>query len=375
MQVPLKRYIDLLGKYMVPQLWLVAALGVGLFANIGLQLVNPQILRYFIDTAVDTSVNAPPLSAITYAALAFLGVAILIQLVSVATSYLGSVVSWNSTNALREDLASHCLHLDMSFHKSKTPGELIQRVDGDVGILGSFFSTFLITIGSNLVLLVGTLIVLFFENVMVGAVLTASTIVLLTIVISMRGLAVKQNEEWFEAMSKLYGFLEERLTGKEDIRALGAIDYILRRFYELVRNLYRKALTAGYRGNVIGWSMMFSFSLNHAVAIALGAYLFLSGEITLGTVFMIVQYINVLQGPLSSITWQIQQLQQFRASVERVEELLQTENKLIDGEGATLPPGALGVEFKDVDFSYDDENLVLKNIVGIAARKGAGCPW
>jgi len=137
MNVPLKRYIDLLGEYMLPQRWLVAGLAVGLFANIALQLVNPQILRYFIDTAVDTSADAPPLSAITYAAIAFLSVAILVHLISIVTSYLGGSIAWNATNALREDLASHCLRFDMSFHKSRTPGELIQRIDGDVGVLGN----------------------------------------------------------------------------------------------------------------------------------------------------------------------------------------------------------------------------------------------
>ena len=381
MNVPLTRYVELLGQYMLPQRWLVAALAVGLLANIGLQLANPQILRYFIDTAIDTSVDALPLSAVTYAAMAFLAVAITIQLVSIGTSYLGGAIGWNSTNALREDLASHCMRLDMSFHHSRTPGELIQRIDGDVSVLGSFFSTFLITIAGNVLLLFGTLGVLYFENLTVGLVLTISSLLLMTILISMRSIAVHQNVEQFEATSKLYGFIEEHLSGKEDIRALGAIDYVLHRFYQFVRDLYQKTWRAGLRGNFIGWTMMLCFSLNHAVAIALGAYLFLNEEITLGTVFMIIQYINVLQNPLMSITGQVRSLQQFRASVERVEELFQTKNRIVGGNGPDLPAGALSVEFNNVDFAYKKNTPVLKNIsfrlqegkvLGILGKTGSG---
>jgi ATP-binding cassette subfamily B protein len=381
MNVPLKRYIDLLGEYMLPQRWLVAGLAVGLFANIALQLVNPQILRYFIDTAVDTSADAPPLSAITYAAIAFLSVAILVHLISIVTSYLGGSIAWNATNALREDLASHCLRLDMSFHKSRTPGELIQRIDGDVGVLGNYFSTFLITIIGNVILLAGSLSVLYVEKLMVGLVLTVSSVVMLSIVYSMRSIAVQQNVALFQSFSELYGFIEERLSGKEDVRASGATAYVLRRLYELVRNVYRKTLSSGYRSILIQWTMMTSFALNHAIALALGAYLFLTDQITLGTVFMIIQYIRLLQGPLISITGQVQALQQFRASVERVEELFGTKNAITDGEGPDLPGGPLSVAFEHVDFSYGEDDDTLKDVsfalesgkvLGLLGKTGSG---
>ncbi len=317
-KVPFDRYLELLRAYMFPQRWWLLLLTVGLVSGIGLQLLNPQILRYFIDSAMDTSANAPPMSLVTVAAGAYLGIAILTQLLGIGTSYLSSMVGWNSTNSLREDLASHCLRLDLSFHKSRTPGELIQRIDGDVGVLGNFFSTFLINILTNVLLLVGTLCILFFENVMIGTVLTASSVILVGIIYTMRSLAVEHNKAMFEAMSSFYGFIEERLSGKEDIRALNGIPYVLRRLYEKVRELYRKSLASGYANNAISWTMMFCMALNQAIALGLGAYLYLQGEISLGTVFMLTQYLNMLMGPLMGISQQVQALQQFRASVERV---------------------------------------------------------
>lgn len=223
MKVPLQRYIELLGKYMLPQRWQVVGLTTAVFTTIGLQLVNPQIMRYFIDAAIDTTPTAPPLSALTLAALAFLCVAITAQLISLASTYLGGCIAWNATNALREDLASHCLRLDMSFHKSRTPGELIQRIDGDVGVLGSYFSTFLVTIAGNVLLLLGILVILFYESTMIGFVLTGCTILMLAGLYCLRRIAVPYNIALFQSYSELFGFIGERLSGKEDVRASGAI--------------------------------------------------------------------------------------------------------------------------------------------------------
>jgi ATP-binding cassette, subfamily B, bacterial len=54
----------------------------------------------------------------------------------------------------------HCLTLDMSFHNSRTPGELIDRVDGDVGNLSNFFSRFVVDLLGSGLLLMGVLVVL-----------------------------------------------------------------------------------------------------------------------------------------------------------------------------------------------------------------------
>jgi ABC-type multidrug transport system fused ATPase/permease subunit len=65
-------------------------------------------------------------------ALAFIGVALLQQVIAVIVTYLGENVAWTATNALRAELAWHALNLDMRFHNDHTPGELIERIDGDV---------------------------------------------------------------------------------------------------------------------------------------------------------------------------------------------------------------------------------------------------
>lgn len=119
MNVPLKPYWTLLSGCLRPQWRGVAALAVLLFAGIGLQLVGPQIVRTFIDTALAGGASG----RLTAAALLFIGVALATQVLAVAATYVGENVAWTATNALRGDLAAHCLGLDQSFHKGRTPGD------------------------------------------------------------------------------------------------------------------------------------------------------------------------------------------------------------------------------------------------------------
>ena len=156
MNIPLKQYWSLLVTYLRPQRRRVTLLAALLLSSIGLQLANPQLLRYFIDTAQAGGKTR----ALLVAAGLFIGIALATQLISLGATYVSEIVAWSSTNDLRSDLTLHCLRLDLTFHKSHTPGELIERIDGDVTAMANFFSQFVIRVVGNIILMFGVLIAL-----------------------------------------------------------------------------------------------------------------------------------------------------------------------------------------------------------------------
>lgn len=102
-----------------------------------------------------------------------MGIAIVSQFVHIAVSYVVENVAWTATNLLRADLALHCLKLDMSFHKRYKPGELIERVDGDVNQLADFFSSLVVQLGANLLLVIGVLVLLIWQDWHIGLLVAA----------------------------------------------------------------------------------------------------------------------------------------------------------------------------------------------------------
>jgi ATP-binding cassette subfamily B protein len=351
MRIPLKEYARLLIQYLRPQ-WLTAlVLAALLLSSIGLQLANPQIMRTFLDTAQ----AGGAMSTLFRSALLFIVVALAQQATSVVAAYFGESVGWTATNALRADLARHCLHLDMSFHSAHTPGEMIERVDGDVMALTNFFSQFVIQVLGNGLLLAGILILLFRVDWRVGLVLSAFALVTILVLARFRDIAVPHWKAERQASAELFGFLEERLAGTEDIRANGAQAYVMRSFYRLMRELMRRSLKAALMVNILLNATFFLFALGTAAAFALGAWLFQAQVLTIGTVYIVFFYTNMLERPIRQITRQLETLQKAGAGLVRIQELLHTRSRIQDdGAGTVLPPGALAVEFQGVTFGYDD---------------------
>ena len=346
----LRHYLDLLTSYLQPQRLRVFLLALLLCGDIGLQLVNPQILRDFIDIATQKGA----FERLTNLALLFIGVALLGQVLAVALTYLSENVGWTATNALRADLAAHCLRLDLAFHKARTPGELIERVDGDVNELSNFFAQFVVNLLGNLLLMSGVLVLLFREDWRVGLALGLFAVGSIVALIRIRSFATPYWDTVREQSAQFYGFVGEQLAGTEDVRSSGATGYVMRRFHELMRHW----LPVTRRANLAGYAMWTTtlglFAIGNAIAFALGAYLLGTGAITIGTVYLIFYYTELLRQPIEQLRTQLQDLQRADASIMRVTRLFATQPTIVDGVGTPLPTGALGVAFDHVAFGYAD---------------------
>ncbi|RIK19588.1 MAG: ABC transporter ATP-binding protein, partial [Anaerolineae bacterium] len=157
------------------RVWLLTIL---LLASIGLQLLAPQLLGRFVDEASGGDGGASRL----YALAGLFFVAVLIQkALFLVTVYLTEDLGWATTNALRADLTAHVLRLDMGFHKLRTPGELIERIDGDVGQLAEYFSEIVVSLVGNGLLVAGIIVLIFLEDWRIGLVALGYAVVMVTL--------------------------------------------------------------------------------------------------------------------------------------------------------------------------------------------------
>ncbi|MBD2778906.1 ABC transporter ATP-binding protein [Iningainema tapete] len=376
MKIALKQYRDLLVDYLSPQLSRIVWLAITLLGSIGLQLLNPQILRYFIDTAV----NGGSQQSLFIAAVLFITVALVTQILAVSATYLGENVAWVATNALRADLVEHCLKLDLSFHKLQTPGELVERVDGDVGALSRFFSQFTINVLGNAILLLGVLVILLYEDWRAGLGLTFFTITALLILVKLRSRAVSYWVAYRQVGAEFFGFLGEQLAATEDIRGLGAVSYVMHRFYVILQRWLPTYHQARFAETILWGTTIGLFAALNAIALAVSAYLWSQHTITIGTVYLIFYYSNLLQKPIEQIRTHLEDLQQAQASIYRIKELLQVKSKQSPGGDKQLAAGGLSVVFEHVSFSYDKAptlqnisfHLPAGQVLGLLGRTGSG---
>lgn len=357
-------YKDLLRAYLKGQWGKVALFAFSLFGGIAVQLLAPQVIRAFIDAAAAGAEVGTLLRLGAW----FLALGLSGQAFGVLSTYSSADVGWRATNALRLDLFRHALRLDMSFHKDRTPGEFIERVDGDVTHLSNFFSQFLVQVTGGLLLIGGILVLFWLEDWRVGLVLTVTVVAVTWFMHRRREVAVPASEQEREATAQLFGAIEERLAALDEIRANGASRHVLYRYLLQQRDWYRKSFTAWRRRSTIWSTMMFWSVAGHGLVLALGIYLYQQGTLTLGSVYLFYHYMTLLEGPVERLSQQFQEFQKAGAALRRVRGLLQVRPRIVDGEGVELPVRAHSVAFVDVSFSYSDQDLLR----GISFRLEAG---
>jgi ABC-type multidrug transport system fused ATPase/permease subunit len=393
--------VALLLIYLRP-LWVrVLLLGLLVAATTALQLLNPQVIRFFLDTAQAGGPQA--MGLLVAAALAYLVIGFAQQGTGLLMSWIGLKVAWQATNQLRTDLVAHCLRLDMPFHKTHTPGELIERIDGDVTALADFFSQFIVRLASGLLLLVAILYLVYRENTGAGALLSVYVAVVLGALLLVQRLGRRRWLAARQAWADQSSFVEEFYTGTEDVRGVGAEAGVLERLDLLLADLVRKVL-GGRMADALSFAVTnFLYVVGYSLGLAIGATLYLRGDVTIGGAFLLVTYVGMLAGPLEELRTQSQVLQQASAGMERIAELRQARPAVSDGgeAGNRLPmAGVAGeragedacapeVRFEGVSFAYEDglaadgveQGRVLHDIaltvppgrvLGVLGRTGSG---
>ncbi|GGR54166.1 ABC transporter ATP-binding protein [Deinococcus seoulensis] len=374
--------LGVLATYLGPLKWQVMALAALLLTGTALNLSLPQLLRQFVDNAKLGGAADPGLLA-RLAGL-YIALAVGVQVMTAGATYVGARVGWTATNRLRADLMDHLLSLDMREHKERTPGEMIERIDGDVTALSNFFSQFAVRVFGAALLLTGALIMFFREDWRVGLGVTTFTLITLIAMNRVRKLGVEPTRLERESSARLFGFVEERLTGLEDIRSLGAGGHHLNRFLSVQREFFTRSINSWRRRSVVWQLSMLLFAVGYVAVLSTAVGLYAAGTITLGTAFLMYQYMTLVEEPIDQLTQQLQDLQKAGASIGRVSELLALRTAVTGGD-TPLPAGPLALDFRDVSFTYAPEDPEARGVlsgvtfhlpagqtVGLLGRTGSG---
>ena len=370
-------YLNLLTTYLQPQRGRLLLLGGLISGTIGLQLLNPQILRGFIDSAE----NSAELSLLLQSAALFLGLSLLTQLIYTATAYVSVDVAWNATNRLRHDLATHLLQLDMRYHNAHTAGELLTLVDDDVKRLSGFFSDFSIRLVANALLLIGIVVMMFRETWLIGTAAMIYVVVTFFVLNRLRKPTTPLWQAERKLNADLYSFLEERLNGIEDIRSSGAVAFTMRQYFAKTRALFWQRYRAYGRNMIFSQSANLFMSLGYVGGLAIGVYSFQRGEITVGTVYLILFYISLFSRPFRQISVQVERFQTAIASLDRVLAAQRQTSHIQDSGTQSLPNESLSLQYKGVSFAYQTGTPILNaisfelkagQVLGLIGRTGSG---
>ncbi len=351
-----------------------------LLVALSLRLAMPALLGRFVDGAI----AGRSIDALVQIAGMYVAAAVIAEALQLVVMWGSLHLSWRAGNRLRERLLRHALRLEMAWHGKHSPGQLIERIDGDVEALAIFFSNVLVHVLGNVVLMIAMLGVALFIDPRAGALLVLSAIAGGFVLIRLRAAAVPAREAEREANAQLYGDLEERLGGLEDLRANGAGRYAVHRLHVNSSRSWHAARRASFLGDGSYAVAAATFAAGSVATLALGFVLHDRGLLTVGQVLALFRYSEMLRQPLERIADQLKEFQKALAGARRASWMLATDPSITDGPlGAeALPDGALAVRFERVSFAYAaDSEPAVRDIdlevpagshLGVIGRTGSG---
>ena len=309
-------------------------------ASMALRLSLPLLLGRFADDAL----AGRPADTLTRLAVAYVAVALVSEALGLGVVWGSVRLSWRAGNRLRERLAAHALRLEQAWHARHSPGQLIERIDGDVEAMVVFFSGIAIEIAGNVALIAGMLVVATFIDPLSGLILAVTACAGAAVMIRLRVAAVSAREAERQVNAELYGDLEERLGGLEDLRANGAGGYAVYRLHDHSARSWRAARRASLHGDSAHAAAAMVFAVGTAGTLLAGILLQQRGAITVGAVLSLYRYADMLRQPLQRIAEQLKEFQKAMAGARRAANLLATEPRLTDGrlDGSAIPATARG---------------------------------
>ena len=347
-------------------------------------LAGPLVVRQIVD---DARGGATTNELVKLAGL-FLAIAVGAQLLTVAFTWSATVTAWHTTNDIRVRLAGHVLGLDHEFHRKHTPGELIERVDGDVTSVSDFLGQVVPRVVGAVAMVFGMILVLAVVDWRLAVGATVYVVLSAMLIVRGRHRAVGEATDEMGAYAKLYGGIEERLTAAEDLRANGAGAHAMWRFIGESAGAMNTAVRRESAFLRLWWAVQGSVAIGSSISLVSGALLVNSGAISLGTAFLMFQYVLLLERPLEDVVHQLETVQKANGAMVRVIDLLAVEPAITDNGTISPAAGPLSIEFDAVSFQYDDdgpesdnEEQVLRDItltiaagrsVGVVGRTGSG---
>lgn len=353
--ISFKRLLSYLRPY-----WKTVIIAYGAtFLTILLKLAIPQIIK----SAIDDGLTAGNASALYQAGGLILGLAVLMGLAAFGMMYLGMWLTYQVSYDLRNQFYRTVQGLSFSFHDQAQTGDLMSRATSDVRETEMFIGIGLRDLLTTTLLIGGVMIAMFIESPSLALIALIPFPVLIVAAIRF-GQAVRTK---FKAVQEQMGVLAN--TMQESMTGIGVVKAFAREPYELKKFTHENESWFDGRYGVIKiWARnwpLFTFLLAVSTFILLwfGGPKVLSGEITVGSLFAMISYVLLLNGPVQRLGFQVNLASTASASASRLFEIFDTPNDITEPENAIDLSDMRGeVTFEQVDFTYDGHKATLHNV-------------
>lgn len=295
--------------------------------------------------------------------------ALLYLLVLLAGFVLNTVDTWMLQKMgqeiiyqMREEVFAHIHSLSLGFFNTTPVGKLVTRVSNDTEAVNELFSTILVKLFKNIVLILGYAVVMVSINPRMAGYSFLLLPVVTVLTFLFRFLSRKAYQLTRNKITELNTFLSEHLSGMKLIQIFARekekYEEFEQKSLELYRANWREVMTfAIFRPSIYMVSVIAMI-----IVIGTGSSFVLNGTLSLGTLFVFITYISSFFEPIQELAEQFGTLQSSLASAEKIFSILDEKPQIVSPANP-VPVDIKGrIEFRHVWFAYEKEDYILKDV-------------
>ena len=329
-------------------------------------LVNlfvPQIIANAIDEGVATR-NA---NVLFWAGGLILGIAVVRGIVSFGQRYYGEWLSHRVAYDLRNHFYSSVQNLPFAFHDQAKTGDLMSRATSDITETERFAGIGLMDLAAVLAMMIGIIVAMFLEHVQLTLIVLAPMIILVASAIHFGNLMRPMFKRIQEQMGVLSAVMQESMTGIGVVKAFAREPFEFAKF-DRENDKWFDQRYASIKLWAIYWPL-FTLILSVAIFLLLwfGGPRAVAGEITVGSLFALISYVLMLNGPVLRVGFLVNMATSAGASASRVFEIIDTRNEIEEAPDAVPLASARGaVQFDQISFAYQEGRSILQGVSFVA---------
>ncbi len=366
----IKRYLQFVKPY---KYRIFATIIVGII-KFGIPMLIPLLIKYAIDGVINN--HALTTDEKVHNLTIAIGIALFIFVIvrppiEFIRQYLAQWTSNKILYDIRKKLYNHLQALSARFYANNQVGQVISRVINDVEQTKDFILTGLMNIWLDCITIIIALSIMFFLDVKLTlAALFIFPFYILTVYVFF-GRLRKLTRERSQALAEVQGFLHERVQGISVVKSFAIEDNEAKNFDKKNANFLTRALKHT-RWNAYSFAAINTVTdIGPIIVIGVGAYLAISGSITVGTLAAFVGYLELLFGPLRRLVASFTTLTQSFASMDRVFQLIDEDYDIKNGVGAQPIEIKQGrIDIYHVNFQYNDNEAPILKDINLSIEKG-----
>ncbi|MCI9178072.1 MAG: ABC transporter ATP-binding protein [Clostridia bacterium] len=327
------------------------------------EIVKPYLVKIVMDDYLSQGIYEKGILTIGIIGAIYIGIVIIGNIIDFIATTAINMIGEDAIYSLRNKLYHYVQHASIPFHDKTPAGKLFVRLTNDVEDIATMFKDVIATVIKDILLIIAFITVMLSISSKLSIIALAIVPFILLFSFVSTKLANKFQEKTKTIRTKLNSFLAESIYGVKLIKIFNIQREKQEENNELTQKLFKSILPNAVNNNLLPAFMTILENVGICLIVWACTYHIFGIEMQVGIIYMFITYLKQIFEPINRIVENVETVQEAFVSINKIYEILEQKQYLENlEEGKILEKIQGKIEFKNVWFSYDNENWILKDV-------------